>query len=142
MADMHNSNDLFWTERLNTCPYQGSRTIRTEEAVLISLTALSAAISTSSRSEEAVKVEEPPIIEFSDEAPSDENSDSDKVSDEESSKSSGCGELSSESSGSSDESSWEHIRLTRMPLRRFPFVADCLSQGSIANKETKHCNIE
>ena len=60
--------------RLNTCPYQGSRTIRTEEAVLISLAALSTPIAKSSRDTEK---EVEPDVEFSDEAPSDESSDED-----------------------------------------------------------------
>lgn len=61
--------------RLNTCPYQGSRTIRTEEAVLISLAALSTPIAKSSRDTEKVVVKAE--VEFSDEAPSDESSDED-----------------------------------------------------------------
>ena len=35
--------------RLNTCPFQGSRTVRTEEAVLISLATLGPALANSSR---------------------------------------------------------------------------------------------
>jgi hypothetical protein len=61
--------------RLNTCPYQGSRTIRTEEAVLISLAALSTPIAKSSRDTEKEVIK--PEVEFSDESPSDESSDED-----------------------------------------------------------------
>jgi hypothetical protein len=92
--------------RLNTCPFQGSRTIRTEEAVLISLAALSTPIAKSSRDTE--KAVDGPDVEFSDEAPSDESSDEDddgikeeimkgedKVEEE--------NDASSESSGSEEE---------------------------------------
>jgi hypothetical protein len=58
--------------RLNTCPYQGSRTVRTEEAVLISLAQLSLPLSNSAHHKEIV--EETPEVEFSDESPSDESS--------------------------------------------------------------------
>ncbi|CAJ1969382.1 unnamed protein product [Cylindrotheca closterium] len=58
---------------LNTCPYQGSRTIRTEEAVLISLANLSVPLAKSSRSAEVVE-EETPEIEFSDNGVSEESS--------------------------------------------------------------------
>lgn len=63
--------------RVNICPFQGSRTIRTEEAVLISLARLSpfvarntekAANFVSSTAKEA-------DVEFSDDSPSDESSD-------------------------------------------------------------------
>lgn len=60
--------------RLNTCPFQGSRTIRTEEAVLISLASLSVPLAKSSRNAELVKEEETPEIEFSDDGVSDESS--------------------------------------------------------------------
>jgi hypothetical protein len=63
--------------RLNTCPFQGSRTIRTEEAVLISLAAICPALAKSARSEEKVAEEPEEDIEFSDESPSDESSDED-----------------------------------------------------------------
>ena len=66
---------------LNTCPFQGSRTIRTEEAVLISLATLSPALVKASldsqvqneEEEEEVEVEIPEV-EFSDDAPSEESS--------------------------------------------------------------------
>ena len=59
--------------RLNTCPFQGSRTIRTEEAILISLSQLSSPLATSART--STKGQEvAPTVEFSDEAPSDESS--------------------------------------------------------------------
>lgn len=66
--------------RVNICPFQGSRTIRTEEAVLISLARLSPFVSRNSNSEvmveksnEEQRVESDPV-EFSDESPSDESS--------------------------------------------------------------------
>jgi hypothetical protein len=59
---------------VNTCPFQGSRTIRTEEAVLISLAALSAPIIKASR--DKIEEKEEADVEFSDEAPSDESSES------------------------------------------------------------------
>jgi hypothetical protein len=62
--------------RLNTCPFQGSRTIRTEEAVLISLAALCPTLIKSVRDKEKVVIEETPAVEFSDESPSDESSES------------------------------------------------------------------
>lgn len=61
--------------RLNTCPFQGSRTIRTEEAVLISLSQLSFPLAKSARVQERQQ-EETPDIEFSDASPSEESSDS------------------------------------------------------------------
>ena len=69
--------------RLNTCPFQGSRTIRTEEAVLISLATLSPALVKSSHATEVTK-EETPEVEFSDDAPSEESSDEGESSEEES----------------------------------------------------------
>lgn len=68
---------------VNTCPYQGSRTIRTEEAVLISLANLSAPLAKSSRNVELVKKEETPDIEFSDDGVSDESSSEEEKSDSE-----------------------------------------------------------
>jgi hypothetical protein len=71
--------------RVNICPYQGSRTIRSEEAVLIGLAKFSpllAAASASSgkkgggtKNSQKVTVETPKI-EFTDEEPSDESSES------------------------------------------------------------------
>lgn len=64
---------------LNTCPFQGSRTIRTEEAVMISLAALNSSLTKSAYD----KPPEPPVtldedpIEFSDDDPSEESSSSD-----------------------------------------------------------------
>ena len=66
--------------RLNTCPFQGSRTIRTEEAVLISLATISPALAKSARSNEKAP-KKAKDIEFSDESPSDESSDDDDDSD-------------------------------------------------------------
>lgn len=67
---------------LNTCPYQGSRTIRTEEAVLISLATLSSAIAKSSRDSEMRKedVDEAPEVQFSDDGVSEESSDEESSS--------------------------------------------------------------
>ena len=63
--------------RLNTCPFQGSRTIRTEEAILISLSQLSSPLAKSART--STKSQEvAPTVEFSDEAPSDESSSSEE----------------------------------------------------------------
>lgn len=59
--------------RLNTCPFQGSRTIRTEEAVLISLSQLSHPLAMSARSKE-IQQEEKIEVQFSDESPSEESS--------------------------------------------------------------------
>lgn len=57
---------------MNTCPYQGSRTIRTEEAVLISLATLSNALANAGLDKAKVD-EEPLTVEFSDDEPSDES---------------------------------------------------------------------
>jgi hypothetical protein len=65
---------------LNTCPFQGSRTIRTEEAVLISLATLSGALAKSSRDSEIVK-EETVDVEFSDDGVSEESSEDESESD-------------------------------------------------------------
>ena len=68
------NTNLCRLRRLNTCPFQGSRTIRTEEAVLISLATISPALAKSARTEKKV-VDESQCINFSDESPSDESSD-------------------------------------------------------------------
>jgi predicted SPOUT superfamily RNA methylase MTH1 len=62
---------------LNTCPFQGSRTIRTEEAVMISLAKINPFRIKASSDK---PVEEKPVEdeEFSDESPSDESSDEDE----------------------------------------------------------------
>eukprot|EP00934_Nitzschia_sp_Nitz4_P001050 Nitzschia sp. Nitz4//scaffold128_size63911//1138//2621//NITZ4_006209-RA/size63911-snap-gene-0.55-mRNA-1//1//CDS//3329534802//1050//frame0 len=60
---------------LNTCPFQGSRTIRTEEAVMISLSQLSEPLSNASRSTEKEQVE----------SKEDESSEEDESAEEESS---------------------------------------------------------
>jgi predicted SPOUT superfamily RNA methylase MTH1 len=81
------SKNLFDTW-LNTCPFQGSRTIRTEEAVMISLAKLSPFLIKSAHDK---PVESPPEegsddIELSDDTPSEESSEdssSDDGSDEE-----------------------------------------------------------
>lgn len=58
------------------CPFQGSRTIRTEEAVLISLARLSPFLSSNKEVKAAVTAEEDSSSEdFSDDSPSDESSD-------------------------------------------------------------------
>jgi predicted SPOUT superfamily RNA methylase MTH1 len=62
---------------LNTCPFQGSRTIRTEEAVIISLAKLSPLLIKSSLEKPLTgpqHKEVQPEVEFSDEPPSDESS--------------------------------------------------------------------
>lgn len=61
---------------MNTCPYQGSRTVRTEEAVLISLAQLSLPLANSAHHKQIV--EETPEVEFSDASPSDESSEGGK----------------------------------------------------------------
>ena len=61
--------------RLNTCPFQGSRTIRTEEAVLISLSQLSSPLAKSARTS-AKSQEVAQKVEFSDDEPSEESSSS------------------------------------------------------------------
>jgi hypothetical protein len=72
-------------KRVNICPYQGSRTIRTEEAVLITLSRLSPfisknALSSTQTSKSITKAEKRKVVvtedvEFSDAAVSDESSD-------------------------------------------------------------------
>ena len=63
---------------VNICPYQGSRTIRSEEAVFIALSRLSPYIAknmtSQSKKHEVVKTED---VEFSDEDVSEESSDED-----------------------------------------------------------------
>jgi hypothetical protein len=72
--------------RVNICPYQGSRTIRTEEAVLITLSRLSPFIAKNASSEETARSERTANdrkskaavtadVVFSDDAVSDESSD-------------------------------------------------------------------
>ena len=61
--------------RLNTCSFQGSRTIRTEEAVLISLATLSPTLAKAARFKEK-DIEMTPKVEFSDDTPSEESSES------------------------------------------------------------------
>lgn len=73
--------------RLNTCPFQGSRTIRTEEAVLISLSQLSRALAASARVKEIN--EEKLDVEFSDGSPSEESSSGDSDRDDSSSEEEG-----------------------------------------------------
>jgi Putative RNA methyltransferase len=74
-----------WSVRVNVCPFQGSRTIRTEEAVLISLAKfgpyLTASGQTKSPSKKVVSSSSAaqqiiPAIEFSDDRVSEESSDS------------------------------------------------------------------
>lgn len=69
--------------RVNICPFQGSRTIRTEEAVLISLARLSPFVSANRTSE--VSMEKGVVqanVEFSDESPSDESTSGSSSSEE------------------------------------------------------------
>mmetsp|Transcript_16740 Transcript_16740/g.38487 ORF Transcript_16740/g.38487 Transcript_16740/m.38487 type:complete len:288 (+) Transcript_16740:3-866(+) len=71
---------------INTCPFQGSRTIRTEEAILISLARLSPYLSTNAANDDnnnpkkslgkKERIQNSPVVEFSDEEPSDETSSS------------------------------------------------------------------
>jgi hypothetical protein len=68
---------------LNTCPYQASRTIRTEEAILISLTALSAPLTKSARDKKEDEPEQAVEVNFSDGAPSEESSGDEESSDDE-----------------------------------------------------------
>lgn len=74
---------MFVLARVNTCPFQGSRTIRTEEAVLISLARFSPFLSgnfgedrldAGATSCGAVSIEAN-AVDFSDDEPSDESSD-------------------------------------------------------------------
>ena len=70
---------------LNTCPFQGSRTIRTEEAVMISLAKINPFLIKSSH-DKAEEFEDKGVDdedeEFSDDSPSDESSEEDESSDE------------------------------------------------------------
>jgi predicted SPOUT superfamily RNA methylase MTH1 len=62
---------------VNTCPYQGSRTIRTEEAVLITLCRLSPYLASKSETQSVTLhtvTKETEAITFSDEEPSEESS--------------------------------------------------------------------
>ena len=67
--------------RLNTCPFQGSRTIRTEEAVLISLAQLSQPLALSARDKETEQFKEESNTELNDDSASDESSSSEGQSD-------------------------------------------------------------
>lgn len=62
---------------VNTCPFQGSRTVRTEEAVMISLARLRPFIAENTESKDAhkpKKTKAPIEVEFSDDASSEESS--------------------------------------------------------------------
>jgi Putative RNA methyltransferase len=84
------------TLRVNVCPFQGSRTIRTEEAVLISLAKLSPHLaaneeeettkgsSTKPKSKKQEKQIQSVVLEFADEAISEESSDGNSDSDSDS----------------------------------------------------------
>lgn len=66
---------------VNVCPYQGSRTVRTEEAVLISLAKFSPLLAANEETTGVGKSipnqeTQTPVVEFSDNPPSDESSDS------------------------------------------------------------------
>lgn len=67
---------------INVCPFQGSRTIRTEEAVLITLAKLSPLLNEASVNDStaAAKLPEVPVINFSDNDPSEESSDESSAS--------------------------------------------------------------
>lgn len=69
---------------LNTCPFQGSRTIRTEEAVMISLAKMYPFLIKSSH-DKAIVSQQFQQEEFSDESPSDESSEDEEQSEESSS---------------------------------------------------------
>jgi Putative RNA methyltransferase len=66
---------------LNVCPYQGSRTIRTEEAVMISLAKLSPVLMKSTRNK-PLEDDEEEDVEFSDAAPSEESSEKNSDNDD------------------------------------------------------------
>jgi hypothetical protein len=72
------SRSLF-DQWINICPYQASRTIRTEEAVMISLAKLSPLLATAARAEETVEEEEVEPVNFTDDEPSDESSSEEDV---------------------------------------------------------------
>lgn len=76
---------LLLVGRVNICPFQGSRTIRTEEAILISLARLSPFVAANSNTEADVEKAElvEANVEFSDESPSDESSSGSNSSDDE-----------------------------------------------------------
>lgn len=61
---------------MNICPYQGSRTIRSEEAVLIGLAKFSPLLAESASRKSDVKkpTPAPPQVEFTDDEPSEESS--------------------------------------------------------------------
>jgi len=69
---------------LNTCPFQGSRTIRTEEAVMISLAKINPFLIKSAHDKALVSKdqEEQGNEDFSDESPSDESSEEEESSDD------------------------------------------------------------
>ena len=87
-------------QRVNVCPYQGSRTIRTEDAVLIALSRLSPFIANNAiaKGEPGAESEdEEEVEEFSDEDISEESSDDDGNGDDDA-KDDGDGSSSEDSS--------------------------------------------
>ncbi|KAL3921672.1 MAG: hypothetical protein SGARI_006624 [Bacillariaceae sp.] len=88
---------------LNTCPFQGSRTIRTEEAVMISLSKLSPFLTKSGRDKPVEdNNSDKSDVEFSDDSPSDESSDEEDGAGEKAEPTKGGdGSTSSESDSSS-----------------------------------------
>jgi predicted SPOUT superfamily RNA methylase MTH1 len=70
---------------VNICPFQGSRTIRSEEAVLIGLAKFSPLLAASASRKSDVKkpVAAPPQVEFTDDEPSSEESSEESVGSEE-----------------------------------------------------------
>jgi hypothetical protein len=65
---------------VNICPYQGSRTIRSEEAVLIGLAKFSPLLAASASRKSDVKkpAPAPPLVDFTDDEPSEESSESEE----------------------------------------------------------------
>jgi hypothetical protein len=70
---------------VNICPFQGSRTIRSEEAVLIGLAKFSPLLAASASRKSDVKkpVAAPPQVEFTDDEVSEESSEESVGSEEE-----------------------------------------------------------
>jgi predicted SPOUT superfamily RNA methylase MTH1 len=68
---------------VNVCPYQGSRTIRTEEAVLITLAKYSSLLQVAGDDNNKKQGKQPaqpevPVVDFTDDEPSDESSESEE----------------------------------------------------------------
>lgn len=69
-----NQTHTLFDQYVNICPYQGSRTIRTEEAVLICLAKMSPVLSSSESTDEKREPQVQTKVEF-DDSPSEESSD-------------------------------------------------------------------